>query len=78
MKTKSEKVLILMQVFAWIAMVGYAIEAGAKIISTIISFYNPKAAFNIYKGLFMTTLIFIITHVFKIGVKIQEENDLTV
>lgn len=51
MKTKPETVLTLMHVFAYIAMIGYAIEAGSKIISAIVSFGNEIATKNIYKGL---------------------------
>lgn len=51
MKTKTEGILVVLKVIAWIAMVGYAIEAGAKIISFIVSFFNVEATKNLYKGL---------------------------
>ncbi len=51
MKPKTEHILIVLKVIAWIAMIGYAIEAGSKIISLGVSFVNPEAAKNLYKGL---------------------------
>jgi Protein of unknown function (DUF2975) len=51
MKTNPKTVLVVMEVFAGIALIGYAIEAGAKIISTIVSVKSSGAATNLYKGL---------------------------
>ncbi len=54
MEKHSRTFLKLMEVFAGIAMVGYAIEAGSKIIATIVSMYNPVGAHNLYMGLDMS------------------------
>jgi len=54
MEKHSRTFLKLMEVFAGIAMVGYAIEAGSKIIATIVSMYNPVGAHNLYIGLDMS------------------------
>jgi hypothetical protein len=40
-----------MQILAWVAFIGFGIKAGAILISFGISFFNPEAAKNLYKGL---------------------------
>jgi hypothetical protein len=48
--TRTEKVLTVMNVLAWIAFIGLMIEAGAVLVSYSISYLNPDAAKNLYKG----------------------------
>lgn len=48
MKTKTEKILTALKVLAYIAMIGYAIQAGSQLISFVVSFYNPESAKDIY------------------------------
>lgn len=47
-KTRTENILIVMQILAWVAFVGYAIEAGAILVSFIVSFINPEVAKHLY------------------------------
>ena len=42
---------MFMRVFAWIAFIGFMIEAGAILFSYIISYYNQEAAGNLYMNL---------------------------
>lgn len=51
MKTNTVQILKVMQILAWIAFIGYAIEAGAILISFGVSCINPEGAKNLYKGL---------------------------
>jgi hypothetical protein len=39
-----------MRILAWIAFIGFMIEAGAFLISYGISYFNPEAAKNFYNG----------------------------
>jgi hypothetical protein len=50
-QTRTEQLLIVMLILAWLAFIGFAIEAGAVLISYAISCGNPEAAKNLYKGL---------------------------
>lgn len=50
MKTKTEKILTLLHILAWIVFIGFSIDAGAMIVSFIVSMVNPAAAMNLYKG----------------------------
>ncbi|MBL0745508.1 DUF2975 domain-containing protein [Chryseolinea lacunae] len=52
MKTKSrtEHILTALYVLAWIAFVGFLVEAGALLLSYVISCINPDGAKNLYKG----------------------------
>lgn len=50
-KTKTETVLVVMNVIAWITFIGLMIEAGAILVSYGVSVANPKAAMKLYKGL---------------------------
>ena len=47
----TKRVLKIMQVFAWIALIGLSIKAGAIIISYLISFGNEGAAKDLYEGM---------------------------
>jgi len=51
MKTKTEQILEVMKILAWVAAIGYAIEAGVILISYGMSCVNPEGAKNLYKGL---------------------------
>jgi hypothetical protein len=50
-QTRTEQVLKVMTILAWVAFVGFVIEAGAILVSYIVSCINPEAAKNLYKGL---------------------------
>ena len=55
-KTKTEQILTVMNIVAYIAMVGYAIETGAVMISYIVSFFDAEAVKNIYRALDLSKL----------------------
>lgn len=50
-QTKTEQVLTVVHVLAWIAFVGFLIEGGAILVSFGVSYVNPEAAKNLYRGL---------------------------
>ena len=50
-KTRTEQILTVMHILAWVAFVGYLIEAGAILLTFGVSCVNPEAAKNLYKGL---------------------------
>jgi hypothetical protein len=56
--THKQTVLILriMNVIAWIAFIGFCIEAGAIIFSYAVSLVNPQAAKNLYNALDLSPL----------------------
>ena len=56
MNTKTEQILTLLKVMAWIVFFGYIIKAGAILISFIVSQFNPVAAQDLYKGLSFNNL----------------------
>lgn len=49
MKPKTESVLMVMNVLAWVAAIGLLIKAGAIIFSYVVSTVNPAAAGNLYE-----------------------------
>jgi hypothetical protein len=51
MKTKTEKLLKLMNTVAWIVFIGLLIVAGAVITAYLVSIQHPQAATNLYKGM---------------------------
>lgn len=51
LKTTTGQILMVLKVLAWVAFIGYAIEAGAIILSFLVSLANSEAARNLYKGL---------------------------
>jgi len=51
MKTRTETVLTVMHVLAWIAFIGLAIETGAMLVSFGVSWLNPVAAKDLYQGM---------------------------
>jgi hypothetical protein len=44
MKTKTEKILSVLLILAWMGMIGYAINFGSQVICFIVSFTNPAAS----------------------------------
>jgi len=50
-KTKTETILVVMNVLTWILFIGLMIEAGAILVSYGVSIVNPTAATKMYKGL---------------------------
>jgi hypothetical protein len=51
MKSKTEKLLRIMNVLAWIIFIGLMIVAGSIIISYLVSINNAEAAKDLYKGM---------------------------
>lgn len=51
MKTRTETILKVMHVLAWIAFIGLAIKAGAILTSYGVSWFNPVAAKDLYRGM---------------------------
>ncbi len=51
MNFKTEKLLKLMRLLAWIAFLGLLIKAGAILMSFGVSVNNPEAAKDLYKGM---------------------------
>jgi len=60
MNTKSNsrtwQILTVMRILAWVAFIGYMIEAGAVLFSYGVSWLNPESAKNLYKGLNLNDL----------------------
>ncbi len=50
-KTRTEQILTVMHILAWVAFIGLMIEAGAILVSYGVSCVNPEAAKNLYRGL---------------------------
>ena len=50
-KTKTETILVIMNVLTWIIFIGLMIEAGAVLVSYGVSIINPKGLMKMYKGL---------------------------
>src|ERR1700694_3345373 len=50
-KTRTERILMVLNILAWVAFIGFMIEAGAILVSYGISCANPGAAKNLYRGL---------------------------
>ena len=55
-KTRTEGVLTVMHILAWVAFVGFMIEAGVILVSYGISCFNPEATKNLYRGLSLYNL----------------------
>lgn len=49
--SRTWQILRVMHILAWVAFIGFSIEAGSILISFGISFFNPEVAKNLYKGL---------------------------
>jgi hypothetical protein len=52
----SEQLLKIMPTLAWVIFIGYMIEAGAILVSYVISCVNPEGAKNLYMGLDLYSL----------------------
>jgi hypothetical protein len=50
-KTKTETILMVMNVIAWITFVGLMIEAGAILTTYVVGLVNPKIVSKLYKGM---------------------------
>jgi hypothetical protein len=50
-ETRTKKILKMMPILAWVACVGFAIDAGAILTSYLVSCFNPEGAKNLYGGL---------------------------
>ncbi len=50
-KTRTEQILAVMPILAWVALAGFIIEGGALLISYGLSWVNPDAAKDLYRGL---------------------------
>src|SRR5688572_18918249 len=55
-QTRTQQILTVMKILAWVAFIGFAIEAGAVLFSYAVSCFNPESARNLYKGLNLYTL----------------------
>jgi Protein of unknown function (DUF2975) len=55
-QTRTGQVLAVMLILAWLAFIGFAIEAGAILVSYGVSCANPEGARNLYKGLDLYSL----------------------
>jgi len=51
MRTKTDVILKVMNVLAWLAFAGLVVKAGAIVISYSVSIGNPEGAKNLYMGL---------------------------
>ncbi len=49
--SRTETILVVMNVLAWITFIGLMVEAGAILVSYGVSIANPKGAMKLYKGL---------------------------
>lgn len=47
-QTKTEQILTVMKILAWVAFLGFTIQAGAYLISYAVSYFNPAGAKNLY------------------------------
>jgi hypothetical protein len=56
MKTKTEQILAVMNVLAWITFIGLMVKAGAILVSYGISTFNLFPPKNLYKGLDLSQL----------------------
>lgn len=50
-KTRTEQILTVMRILAWVAFIGFMIEAGVVLVSYGFSCFNPDAAKNVYRGI---------------------------
>ena len=51
MTTKTETILVVLNVLVWIVFIGFMVEAGALVVSYLISVVKPEAAKNLYRSL---------------------------
>lgn len=55
-KIRTEQILTVMKILAWVAFFGFVVKAGVYLFSTISSYWNPEKAKDIYQGLDLFTL----------------------
>lgn len=55
-RTRTKQILKVMHLLAYIAFIGFMIQAGAMVISYIVSCFNPEGAKNLYQGLNLYSL----------------------
>lgn len=55
-KTRTGQILTVLNILAWVAFIGYAIEAGATLTTYIVSCFNAESAKDLYKGLNLYSL----------------------
>ncbi len=51
MRTRTDILLTVMNVLAWITFIGLMIKAGAFLVSYVVSVVNPEGSKNVYNGL---------------------------
>lgn len=51
MKSKTENLLLLMHIMAWVVFIGLLIVAGSILVSFFVSISNAQAAKNLYRGM---------------------------
>ena len=56
MKSKTEIILTILNVLAWIAFIGLMVKAGAYLFSYVMTLFNTEASRNLYNGLSMYEL----------------------
>ncbi len=56
MKTRTEQILVVMNVLSWVVLVGVLFKAGAILLSYSVSLFNPEAAADLYKGMDLSSL----------------------
>lgn len=56
LNTKTSRILSLLNIVAWVAFVGFMVQAGAILFSYTVTCFKPDAAKNLYKGLDMSAL----------------------
>lgn len=57
MSTKTDTLLQVLHVLAWVAFIGLMIEAGIYLFIYVYSLWNPEAARNVYSGLDLSLLL---------------------
>lgn len=55
-RTRTQQILVVMHVLAWVAFIGLVIKTGALLTSYGISWINPGAADDLYRGLDLSNL----------------------
>lgn len=51
LKITTSQILYLLKIFSWFAVAAFTVELGAYLINTIVCYWTPSAAKNIYNGL---------------------------
>jgi hypothetical protein len=50
-QTRTEQILSVLKIIAWVAFFGFVVQAGAYVISYVVSFSRPAGAQNLYMGI---------------------------